>query len=78
MNRFDQFTEYEKEIILMGLQVRSNYIQTGDVNLTAGDAVKRGKANMVKPLQINQMELLVDSNKLVNEILSSNSPKGLR
>ena len=71
MNNFSKFTPAEKEMILIGLQMRSNYIQTGNVNLNANDAARSGKPELVKPLQIVQMELLVKINNMINDILNS-------
>ena len=68
----------EKEMILISLNMRLNYIQTGcvslspvDVSRMGADCAKRQYDAEIKPLSVDQMELIVKTDKLVKKILTS-------
>jgi len=57
----------EREIIVVALQMRTNFIETGSVVLSAEDAVAQKKP--VKALSTDQMRLIVRSRELVEKLL---------
>jgi len=59
-------TEKEKELIIFGLQMRKNYIETGEAHYDANDAWKMGK--QIKSLSIDQMELCISIHNLILKI----------
>ena len=63
-------TREEKNMIVTGLQMRRNYIETGDVNLSALQASRLGKGN-INALSSDQMRLLVKTEELITKVLSS-------
>jgi len=58
-------SEEETEIVQIALIMRKNYIMTGDVCLSALDALNCGKKDKVKALTDSQVELLQTINKLL-------------
>lgn len=63
-----QLTQKEKEMIVIGLQMRRAYIETGDACLTAETAVKTGRQEMIKPLSVDQMRLIVATDELIQKL----------
>lgn len=61
-------TAEEKDLILFGLYMRKNYIQTGDPLMSAQDAVNMGKKKKIKVLGDDQIELLKKLNDLIRKI----------
>ena len=62
-------TQKEKELIVIGLNMRRNYIETGDP-LTSAVDVERfgGKDKKVKALSIEQMQLVIDTDNLITKL----------
>ncbi len=70
-----KLNQSEKEMIVIALGMRENYIQTGSISYDAAMVAKLGAKNMpsnvsIKALSIDQMQLMVDSNKLKTALLS--------
>ena len=72
------FTPEEKEIICVSLNMRSNYIQTGSISLSPLDVHRIGAEHAkrefnaeIKPLSIEQMDLIVKTDRLMKKILNS-------
>jgi hypothetical protein len=59
----------EKDDIVWAIGCWSNYIETGDINLSAQDAKESGK--YYKALTFDQMEKLIALRKLSTKILTS-------
>lgn len=66
----------EKEMIIVALNMRLNYIQTGSVNLSPHDVSKIGHdaarceyGAEIKPLTTEQMRLCVKTEDLTNKIM---------
>jgi len=64
-----QLTQEEKKALVVSLGMRRNYIETGDVILSASSAVKVGRQKEIKPLSIDQMKLITLSDELITKIL---------
>jgi hypothetical protein len=67
----------EKEIIVTALNMRLNYVQTGSVSLSphdvqavGADYAKQDYGAEIKPLTVEQMELIVATDRLIKKILS--------
>lgn len=58
----------ELKDILISLNMRINYIQTGNVVLSADDAVNSGKKHLVKALSEDQMRLILRMKDTFREI----------
>jgi len=65
------FTPEEKELIVFGLHMRKNHIETGNASFSAVDAKKMGKEKLIKPLGDDQYELIVKLNRLIKKISQS-------
>lgn len=64
-------TETEKEHILIALEMRINYIQTGDVNwspTTLQYMPERDRPAKIKAINVDQMEAIVEMTKLKTKI----------
>jgi hypothetical protein len=77
-------TADEKELIIYGLHMRKNVIETGDHNLSAIDAERIQKAEhstdrtfarqheyktRVRALTVDQMKIIIAIDELINKIL---------
>ena len=71
MNLTISLSKEEKEMVLIGLNMRRNLIETGDPHLSARDAQRIG--NKTKVLSIAQMRLIVATDDLVNRLYNSES-----
>lgn len=58
-------TRADKENIIMALNMRKNYIQTGDMAISAVDAERMGKGVLVKALTTEQMRLIIRTEELI-------------
>ncbi len=58
----------EKELIVFGLQMRKNYIQTGDALMSAVDAKNLKQEKKIKILGDDQIELIHKLNLLIKKI----------
>jgi hypothetical protein len=61
----------EKELIVFGLQMRKNYIQTGDAFMSAVDAKNLKQEKKIKILGDDQIELIHKLNLLIKKIENS-------
>ncbi len=59
----------DKEVILYSLKMRKNYIETGNVNLSAVDAINIGKPEIVKKLDHYQKPLISKINIIIQIII---------
>lgn len=56
--------------------MRSNYVQTGCINLTLNDFAAMGESTFkslggkIKALSTDQMQLIIDTEKLVSKIMN--------
>lgn len=58
----------EKELIVFGLHMRNNYIQTGDALMSAVDAKNLNQEKKIKILGDDQIELINKLNLLIKKI----------
>lgn len=63
-----QLAEKEKLMIMVGLNMRRAFIETGDPLTTAADAVRSGQQNIVKTLSTDQMRLIIATEELINKL----------
>jgi len=63
-----ELSEEEKELIVFGLQMRRNHIETGNALLSAQDAKRMEKEKMIKPLGTDQYRLIVKLEDLITKI----------
>lgn len=67
-----QLTSEEKQMIILGLQMRRNYIETGNISYSAADAVRIGKYApddvKINALSTDQMRLILETEKLVAKL----------
>ena len=49
----------EKELKAHALRMWANFIETGDLTISATDAINSGQRNMLKSLDIFQMKLII-------------------
>ena len=67
-------TKAQLQGIVGALQMRINYIQTGDVVTSAEDAISSGKTHLVKPLTEDQMRTILgmkDTIRAIDQITGS-------
>ncbi len=67
-----QLTDREVELLVLALQVRACYIETGTPILTANEAIAQGKQNLVKALEPSQHKILTDSSDLIRKLHTRN------
>jgi hypothetical protein len=60
--------ETQEEMTVQALQMRCNYIETGDVCLSRDDAVKRKMSNIIKTLTPEQEELVAKMKSMIFSI----------
>ncbi len=65
-----ELNEEEKEMIIIGLNMRRNYIETGDVNYSASN-VEVVKGLKINPLNVDQMRLIIKTEELINKLFNS-------
>jgi len=62
-------TPKEKEMIIIGLSMRRNYIETGNILVSAAQVKKLGKTdNKINALSIDQMQLIIDTENLISKL----------
>ena len=49
----------DKHLIFYALNMWANYIETGDVNMAAQNAVKQGEKDRVRALSLDQMKFII-------------------
>lgn len=65
-----ELTKEEKEMIIVGLNMRRNYIETGNVNCSASNA-EVVKGLNINPLSVDQMRLIIKTEELINKLFNS-------
>lgn len=63
-------TKVQKALIHTSLSMWANWIETGDVLLSAKDANAAGKRKIIKPLDKTQMQLIVAIRNLAGRMLN--------
>ena len=69
------FTKDERDMMITGLMMRKNYIQTGCVNLSPQDVKNMGpeaakqQGAKIKALVDSQMELCLATGKLITKLI---------
>jgi hypothetical protein len=61
-------TKEEKENIHLSLSLRLGLIETGTSHMRARDAINMGKHKAIKPLDTAQMQLIIDTEKLMGKM----------
>jgi len=62
-------TSKEKEMIIIGLGMRRNYIETGNPIVSAVDAKRFERDNVkVNVLSTSQMQLIIDTEALITKL----------
>jgi len=63
-------TSKEKEMIIIGLGMRRNYIETGNIAVSAADVEKMGDStnNKINALSTDQMQLIIDTEALITKL----------
>jgi len=69
MNKFNKLEREEQDLIYYSLAMRKNYIETGDVSLSAQDALNCGYGDKVKLLSIDQIRAIAKIKQLMIEVL---------
>lgn len=62
-------TKEDAEIIYWSLAMRKNYIETGDVCLSAVDAKNIKENKKIRPLTIDSMKILIKIEELMGKCL---------
>ena len=65
-----ELSQKEKEMIIIGLNMRRNYIETGDVLTSAKDVKNMGYRGYKKinALSTDQMQLIIDTEQLIEKL----------
>jgi len=59
----------EKEMIVLGLTMRKNFIETGDPLISAQDVEKLKRTDIpIKALSTSQMQLIINTERLISKI----------
>jgi hypothetical protein len=62
-------SDKEKGMILIALDMRRNYIETGDVTISAADITKfKRKDVKINALSTEQMQLIIDTEYLIKKL----------
>jgi len=62
-------TPKEKEMIIIGLNMRRNYIETGNVLVSAAQVEKLGRTdNEINALSTEQMQLIINTENLIKKL----------
>lgn len=69
VNNCVNYMESKSQMISTALVMRANYLETGDVTLTRNDAINMKCANIIKPLDEDQQELVLELRRLARKIL---------
>ena len=67
-------SDSQLKLIIQGLHMKINYIQTGDPILSSEDAQTIGKSGMIKALDEDQMRLILsmkDSIRAIESVIST-------
>ena len=59
--------EKDYQIKFYALNMWANYIETGDVTLSAKDAINCGLPNKIQPLELEQQKLIIRLRELANK-----------
>ena len=60
--------ESDKQLIICGLSMRKNFIQTGDCLMTPIDAKNCGESDKIVALTPDQMRLIIKIDDLIDKI----------
>ena len=65
-----ELTSKEKEMIIIGLGMRRNHIETGNILVSAADVEKMGEHtnNKINALSTDQMQLIIDTESLITKL----------
>lgn len=64
-----ELSQKEKEMIVIGLNMRRNYIETGNISVSAKDVEKMGDTdNRINALSVDQMQLIIDTEQLIGRL----------
>jgi len=64
-----EISNKEKEMIIIGLNMRRNYIETGNISVSAADVEKmRDTENKINALSTDQMQLIIDTETLKRKL----------
>ena len=66
---FLSFDERERDLIVSGLLMRRNYIETGNPVLCSQDLANQGRHKEVKVLSVDQMRTVIAIDDLVKRIV---------
>ena len=61
-------TDKEKEMIIISLNMRRNYIETGNVLISAVDAARFRDDIQPRNLSTSQMQLIIDTENLISKL----------
>jgi hypothetical protein len=62
-------TDDEIKMIWVALNMRNNYIETGDVTLSAADAKQFNEDKKINALSDDQMRLILASRDMINKVI---------
>jgi hypothetical protein len=58
----------EKELVVRGLNMQKNYIETHDIILSARDAMNMGKKDIIRPISSEQYRRIIALEDLIKKI----------
>jgi hypothetical protein len=64
-------TDEEKELIVSGLEMRRNFIETGSPTLSARDCKNMGKEKQINPLVHERYESIIQIDHLIDKVIKS-------
>ena len=70
MSNFDLSAD-ERDLIVMGLNMRICNIETGSPILRSNDAINQGQHKLIKPLDEGQRAVIARSEALIRKVLSA-------
>lgn len=63
--------EKDNQIKYHSLNLWANYIETGDVNMSANDAIKTNNRQCIQPLELEQQKFVIRLRDLANKELNN-------
>ena len=63
-----EFTNEERDLIVQGLYMKKNYIETGNPVLCAGDLKRMDRDKEVRALSVDQMRVVVALDDLIHKM----------
>jgi hypothetical protein len=64
------YAENERELVYRSVCMYRNWLETGDVILSATDARNSGRADIIKSLSVEQMKIIIELDRIQIELLS--------